>query len=75
MPKLGELRVPQFVRVLGVYSSAELILISWWKGYFLVEKILFNTPILWDSFLVGIPLIMVERRMQVISILGFLETT
>ena len=41
--------------------------------YFLVEKILINTRILWDLFLVGISLIMVGRRMQDISILGFLE--
>ena len=43
--------------------------------YFLVEKIFINTHILWDPFLLGIPLIMVGRRMQDISILGFLETT
>ena len=38
---------------------------------------LHSTPnhIFWDPFLVGIPLIMVRRRMQDISILGFLETT
>ena len=40
-----------------------------------MEKILINTRVLWDPFLVGIPLIMVGRRMQDISILGFLETT
>ena len=40
-----------------------------------MEKILINTHVLWDPFLVGILLIMVGRRMQDISILGFLETT
>ena len=40
-----------------------------------MEKILINTRVLWDPFLVGIPLIMVGRRIQDISILGFLETT
>ena len=43
--------------------------------YFLVEKIIINIHILWDSFLVGIPLIMIGHIMQDISILGFLETT
>ena len=40
-----------------------------------MEKILINTRVLWDPFLVGIPLIMVKCRIQDISILGFLETT
>ena len=44
-------------------------------GYFFVEKILINTCNLQDSFLVGIPPIIVERRVQDMSVLGFLETT
>ena len=56
------------------YSSIELTLISWWRGYFLVEKILINTRNLRDPFLIGIPSIVVGCRVQDISILGFLET-
>ena len=56
------------------YSSVELTSISSRRRYFLVEKILINIRILWNLFLVGISLIMVERRMQDISIFGFLET-
>ena len=56
------------------YSSVELTLISWWRGYFLVEKILINTRNLRDPFLIGIPSIVVGCRVQDISILGFLET-
>ena len=40
-----------------------------------MERILINTRVLWDPFLVGVSLIMVGRRMQDISILRFLETT
>ena len=43
-------------------------------GYFLVEKILINTHNLRDPFHVGIPPIVAGRRVQDISILGFLET-
>ena len=50
-------------------------LIFRWMGYFFVEKILINTCNLQDSFLVGIPPIIVGHRVQDISILGFLETT
>ena len=57
------------------YNSVELTLVSWWGRHFLVERILINTHVLRDPFLVGIPLIMVGRRMQDISILRFLETT
>ena len=56
------------------YNSVELTLISWWRGYFLVEKILINTRNLRDPFLIGIPSIVVGCRVQDISILGFLET-
>ena len=73
--KLGELCVPWFVRLWGFYSSAKLTLISWWKGYFLVEKIPINTRNLWDPFLIGLPSIVVRRGVQDISLLGFLETT
>ena len=52
-----------------------MTLIFWWMGYFFVEKILINTCNLQDSFLVGITPIIVGRRVQDISILGFLETT
>ena len=59
----------------GFYSSVELTLISWWRGHFLIEKILINTRNLQDLFLLGIPPIVVGRRVQDIFILGFLETT
>ena len=41
----------------GFYSRVELTFVSWWRRYILVEKILINARILWDSFLVKIPLI------------------
>ena len=53
----------------------ELTFVSWWRRFFLVGKILINTCILRDPFLVEIPLIRVNRVIQDISILGFLETT
>ena len=40
-----------------------------------MEKIFSSVHILWDAFIVGIPQITVERRMQGIPILGSLETT
>ena len=57
---MGELRVPSLVRALrggGVYSSVELTFVSWWRRSFLVGNIFINLHILWDSFLVKIPLI------------------
>ena len=54
----------------GFYSSAELTFISWWRGSFLVGKILLNTRISWDFFLIGIPLIRVNRGVQDISLHG-----
>ena len=68
MPKLGELRIPWFVKVLGFYSSVELTFVSWRRRSFLVGKILFNTHILRDPFLVEIPLIRINRTMQGISL-------
>ena len=62
-------------RFWGFYSSVELTLVSWWRRYFLMDKIFSSVHILWDSFLVGIPQITVEHRMQSIPILGSLETT
>ena len=40
-----------------------------------MEKIFSNVHISWDAFIVGIPQIMVECRMQGIPILGSLEST
>ena len=40
-----------------------------------MDKIFSSVHVLWDSFLVGILQITVERRMQGIPILGSLETT
>ena len=40
-----------------------------------MEKIFSSVHISWDAFIVGIPQITVERRMQGIPILGSLETT
>ena len=68
MPKLGELRIPWFVRALGFYSSVELTFVSWRRRSFLVGKILINTCILRDPCLVEIPLIRVNRVMQGISL-------
>ena len=78
--QLQNVRVGKITRTLlcegfGVFIVVELTLISQWRGYFLVGKILINTCNLWDSFLVRIPSIIVERRVQDIFILGFLETT
>ena len=75
MPEQGNYAYLDLWGLWGFYGSVELAFVSWRRRYFLVEKILINTCILWDPFLVGIPLIMVGRRMQDISILGFLETT
>ena len=44
----------------GFCSSVELTFVSWRGKYFLVEKILINDRILWDSFLVEILLIRVQ---------------
>ena len=64
------------MRVLGgFYSSVELTLISWWRGYFLVGKIFINIRNLRDYFLTGMPIIMVGRGAQDISIAKSLETT
>ena len=51
----------------GFYSKVKLTFASWRRGSFLVGKILINTRILWDPFLVGIPLIGVGHGTQVIS--------
>ena len=59
----------------GFYSSVEPTLISWWRRYFLVGEIFINIHNLWDDSLTGIPIIMVERGAQDISILESLETT
>ena len=53
----------------------KLTFISWWRRYFLVEKIPINTHNLQDPFLIGLPSIVVGRGVQGISILGFLEAT
>ena len=50
--------------VFTFYSSVELIFISWWRGSFLVRKILINACILQDPFLVEILLIRVNRGVQ-----------
>ena len=62
-------------RFWSFYSSVELTLVSWWRRYFLMDNIFSSIHILWDSFLVGIPQITVEHRMQGIPILDSLETT
>ena len=75
MSELGNYAYFDLWELWSFYSSVELTSISSRRRYFLVEKILINIRILWNLFLVGISLIMVERRMQDIFILGFLETT
>ena len=75
VPMLGNYVYLDLWGLWGFYSSVELTLDSWWRRHFLVEKILINTGVLWEPFLVRISLIMVGRRMQDISILGFLETS
>ena len=42
---------------LGFYSNVELTFVSWWRKHFLVEKIVINTHVLRDHFLVEIPLL------------------
>ena len=56
------------MRALGFYSSVELTFVSWRRRSFLVGKILINTCILRDPFLVEIPLIRVNHVMQGISL-------
>ena len=48
----------------GFYNSVELTFISWRRRTFLVGKILINTRILWNPFLIGIPVIRVNRGVQ-----------
>ena len=50
------------------YSSIELTFISWQRRSFLFGKILINTHILWDLFLIEIPVFRVNRGMQDISL-------
>ena len=45
-----------------------MIFVPWHRGLFLVGKIFINTCILWDPFLVGIPLIRVSREAQDVSL-------
>ena len=53
---------------LGFYSSVELTFVPWRRGSFLVGKILINTCILQDPFLIGILLIRVNHGVQDISL-------
>ena len=53
---------------LGFYSSVELTSVPWRRGSFLVGKILINSRILWDPFLVEILSIRVNYRAQDISL-------
>ena len=65
VPELGKLCVPWFVMVLGgFYSNLGLTFIPWLRRCFLVEEILFNSHILWNPFLVGLPLIRVNHGEQ-----------
>ena len=48
--------------------SIELTFVSWWRRSFLVGKILINTRILRDPFLIGIPVIKVNHGVQDISL-------
>ena len=52
----------------GFYSSVELTFVSWWRRSFLIGNIPINTRILWDLFLVEIPLIRVSCGIQDISL-------
>ena len=52
----------------GFYNSVELTSVPWRRGSFLVGKILINTCILQDPFLIGILLIRVNRGVQDISL-------
>ena len=52
----------------GVYNSVELTFVSWQRGSFLVGKILINTCILRDHFIIGIPLIRINCGVQDISL-------
>ena len=56
------------MRVLGLYSSIGLISVPWLRRSFLVREILFNSRILQNPFLVGLPLIKVNRGAQDISL-------
>ena len=58
---------PLIVRAFEFYSSVELSFVFWWRRHFLVEKIIINTCVLQDPFLVKIPLIRVGYRIQDIS--------
>ena len=64
-----------FLRVLGFYSSVEPTFVSWWRMCFLGGKILINTCMLWDLFLIESSLTRVSCRVLDIFILGFLEIT
>ena len=76
VPELGEITHTLICEGFGIfYSSTKLALISWWKGYLLLENISINTCNLRDPFLIGLPSIVVGCEVQDISILGFLETT
>ena len=68
VPELGELSIPWFMRVLGFLLLVGLIFIPWHRGLFLVGKIFINVCILWDPFLVGIPLIRVSHGAQDVSL-------
>ena len=50
------------------FNSVELTFISWWRRFFLTGKILINTHISWDPFLVEIPLIRISHGIQDISL-------
>ena len=54
----------------GFYSSIGLTLAPWLRRCFLVGKILFNSHILQNPFLIGVFLIRVYRRVQGIFIRG-----
>ena len=56
------------MRVLGFYSSIGLTSVPWHRRPFLVGKIFMNACILQDPFLVGIPLIRVNRGVQDVSL-------
>lgn len=42
--------------------------VTWHRGFFLVGKIFITMRILWDPFLIGIPLIRVSRGAQNVSL-------
>ena len=60
------------MRFWGFYSSVELVSVPWWRRSFLVGKILINTRILLDPFLVRILSIKVNHGAQDVSLYVYL---